>query len=75
LGRLTLTYIRAQLAAIVVRRQVDDPSISYVDGLTLYGPADAEAHPLPDQLHPDAATHQLIGERFARALRSQEPAR
>lgn len=68
LGRLTLTYIRAQLAAIVARRQADDPAISYVDGLTLYGPADAEAHPLPDQLHPDAATHQLIGERFARAL-------
>ena len=69
LGRLTLTYIRAQLAAIVARRQVDDPAISYVDGLTLYGPADAEAHPLPDQLHPDAATHQLIGERFAEVLR------
>jgi len=69
LGRLTLTYIRAQLAAIVARRQVDDPTIGYVDGLTLYGPTDAEAHPLPDRLHPDAATHQLIGERFAKALR------
>ena len=30
---------------------------------------DAEAHPLPDQLHPDAATHRLIGERFAGTLR------
>jgi len=69
LGRLTLTYIRAQLAAIVARRQVDDPTIGYVDGLTLYGPTDAEAHPLPDRLHPDAATHQLIGERFAKVLR------
>jgi hypothetical protein len=69
LGRLTLTYIRAQLAAIVARRQVDDSTISYLDGLALYGPADTEAHPLPDQLHPDAATHQLIGERFARTLR------
>jgi hypothetical protein len=69
LGRLTLTYIRARLAAIVARRQVDDPAISYVDGLTLYGPEDAEAHPLTDQLHPDAATHRLIGERFAVALR------
>jgi lysophospholipase L1-like esterase len=69
LGRLTLTYIRAQLAAIVARRQVDDRAISYVDGLTLYGPADEQAHPLPDQLHPDAATHQLIGERFAGTLR------
>lgn len=68
LGRLTLTYIRAQLATIVARRQVDDPAISYLDGLALYGPADADAHPLPDNLHPDAATHRLIGERFARAL-------
>ncbi|BBY96298.1 lipase [Mycobacterium gallinarum] len=68
LGRLTLTYIRDQLAAIVARRQVDDPAISYLDGLALYGPADADAHPLPDNLHPDAATHRLIGERFARAL-------
>ena len=68
LGRLTLTYIRAQLAAIVARRQVDDPAISYLDGLALYGPADADVHPLPDNLHPDAATHRLIGERFARAL-------
>ena len=70
LGRLTLTYIRAQLATIVARRQVDDPAISYVDGLTLYGPADAQEHPLPDNLHPDAATHQLIGERFVGTLRT-----
>ena len=26
-----------------------------------------QQHPLPDALHPDAATHALIGERFARA--------
>lgn len=62
LGRLTLCWIRDQLAAIVERRQTDDHRLSYVDGLTLYGPDDA---PLPDQLHPDAATHRLIGERFA----------
>jgi hypothetical protein len=65
LGRLTLTYIREELGAIVARRQRDDGSITYVDGLSLYGPADAQAHPLPDGLHPDAATHQLIGVRFA----------
>jgi len=57
------------LAAIVARRQADDPAIGYIDGLALYGPADAAAHPLPDQLHPDAATHQLIAERFAGTLR------
>ncbi len=65
LGRLTLTYIREQLAAIVARRRDTDPAISYVDGLSLYGPADAQTHPLPDQLHPDAPTHRLIGQRFA----------
>lgn len=65
LGHLTLTWIREQLSAIVARRQADDPAISYVDGLTLYGPADAQRYPLRDQLHPDAATHQLIGQRFA----------
>lgn len=62
LGRLTLSWIREQLAEIVARRQAGDPALSYVDGLTLYGPGDP---PLPDQLHPDAATHQLIGQRFA----------
>lgn len=62
LGRLTLRWIRDQLAAIVERRRADDNRLSYVDGLTLYGAADA---PLPDHLHPDAATHRLIGQRFA----------
>jgi phospholipase/lecithinase/hemolysin len=38
--------------------------------LTLYGPADEATHPLPDQLHPDTATHRLIGERFAAATLS-----
>lgn len=68
LGRLTLSWIREQLAAIVARRQPDDGRISYLDGLTLYGPADADAHPLPDGLHPDAATHRLIAQRFAPTL-------
>ena len=54
------------LAEVVERR--DDPHLAYVDGLGLYGPADAERLPLPDNLHPDAETHRLIGERFARAL-------
>jgi hypothetical protein len=68
LGRLTLEWIRERLAAIVAGRQADDAAIHYVDGLSLYGPADAEAHPLPDQLHPDATTHQLIGQRFAESV-------
>lgn len=70
LGRLTLEYIREQLAAIVTRREAGDRMLSYVDGLTLYGPDDAVDHPLPDQLHPDAETHGSIGERFAATLRA-----
>ncbi len=66
-GKLTLRTIRAELERIVAQRE--DPHLSYVDGLTLYGAEDAEQHPLPDDLHPDAATHRLMGERFARALR------
>ncbi|MFI5898299.1 GDSL-type esterase/lipase family protein [Actinoplanes sp. NPDC051513] len=64
-GKLTLTVIRAELARVVAERAETDPHLSYLDGLELYGEADFAAHPLPDQLHPDAATHRLIGERFA----------
>jgi lysophospholipase L1-like esterase len=64
LRRLTLSGIRDQLAEIMAGRQVDDPHLTYVDGLDLYGPGDEATHPLPDNLHPDAATHRLIAERF-----------
>jgi hypothetical protein len=63
--RLTLNRIRDELARIVAQRAECDPNLHYLDGRELYGDADAEALPLPDQLHPDAATHRLIGERFA----------
>lgn len=43
----------------------DYARLHYLDGRELYGPADAVTLPLPDALHPDAATHHLIGERFA----------
>lgn len=66
-GRLTLRVVRDALEEIVGRRS-DDPHLSYLDGLTLYGEADAEQHPLPDALHPDSDTHVLIGERFADAV-------
>jgi lysophospholipase L1-like esterase len=64
-GKLTLTVIREQLARIVLERADADPNLHYLDGLELYGHADAAELPLPDRLHPDAATHQRIGERFA----------
>ncbi|WP_414939141.1 SGNH/GDSL hydrolase family protein [Amycolatopsis sp. cmx-11-51] len=65
-GKLTLTTIRGELARIVKERSATDPNLRYLDGLALYGEADQAAMPLPDNLHPDAATHRLIGERFAR---------
>ena len=48
-GALTLEVVREVLAEVVERR--DDPHLWYVDGLALYGPADAERLPLPDNLH------------------------
>ena len=64
-GKLTLTVIRDELARIVKQRAADDANLHYLDGRDLYGEADFAELPLPDQLHPDAATHRRIGERFA----------
>ncbi|MGX1853427.1 GDSL-type esterase/lipase family protein [Streptomyces sp. NPDC055299] len=64
-GKLTLGVIRTELARIVKQRAAEDPHLSYLDGRDLYGEADFAELPLPDQLHPDAATHRRIGARFA----------
>ncbi|RNF92708.1 GDSL-type esterase/lipase family protein [Streptomyces botrytidirepellens] len=66
-GKLTLTVIREELARIVRQRAADDPFLHHLDGRDLYGEADFAELPLPDQLHPDAAAHRRIGERFADA--------
>ncbi|WP_030261632.1 GDSL-type esterase/lipase family protein [Streptomyces violens] len=63
--RLTLSIIRAELSRITAARAAEDPNLHYLDGRELYGEADHAELPLPDQLHPDAATHRRIGERFA----------
>jgi hypothetical protein len=65
-GKLTLNVIRDELARIVKQRSADDPNLHYLDGRDLYGETDFAELPLPDQLHPDAATHRRIGERFAK---------
>jgi hypothetical protein len=65
-GKLTLAVIREELTRIVKQRAADDPNLYYLDGRDLYGEADFVELPLPDQLHPDAATHRRIGERFAK---------
>ncbi|GGT04900.1 lipase [Streptomyces kurssanovii] len=64
-GKLTLNVIRAELARIVEGRAADDPHLHLLDGRDLYGEADFADLPLPDQLHPDAAAHRRMGERFA----------
>ncbi|MFD7994985.1 GDSL-type esterase/lipase family protein [Streptomyces mexicanus] len=64
-GKLTLAVVREELARIVRQRAAEDPYLGYLDGRALYGEADAAELPLPDGLHPDAATHLRIGERFA----------
>ncbi len=64
-GKLTLNVIRDELARIVAQRADDDRHLTYLDGRELYGEADYTELPLPDELHPDAASHRRIGERFA----------
>ncbi|MFF4601486.1 GDSL-type esterase/lipase family protein [Streptomyces sp. NPDC001339] len=64
-GKLTLGVIRDELARIVAQRAAEDPALHHLDGRDLYGETDAAELPLPDALHPDAATHRRIGERFA----------
>ncbi|WP_030045102.1 GDSL-type esterase/lipase family protein, partial [Streptomyces resistomycificus] len=64
-GKLSLGVIRDELERIVAQRAAEDPHLHYLDGRDLYGEADAAELPLPDGLHPDAATHHHIGERFA----------
>ncbi|WP_329524953.1 GDSL-type esterase/lipase family protein [Streptomyces sp. NBC_01462] len=64
-GKLTLRVIRAELDRVVRQRAAEDPNLHHIDGRVLYGEADAAELPLPDELHPDAATHRRMGERFA----------
>ncbi|MGO1275909.1 MAG: hypothetical protein ACTMIG_08105, partial [Corynebacterium variabile] len=51
-GKLTLEVVREELAAVVEQRSVDDPHLSYVNGLDLFGPADVGQFPYADNLHP-----------------------
>ncbi|MBN9220245.1 MAG: lipase [Mesorhizobium sp.] len=64
-GKLTLVTIRQELERIARQRGESDAHLAYLDGLDLYGPADFAELPLPDALHPDAAAHRRIAQRFA----------
>ncbi|GAA2615420.1 GDSL-type esterase/lipase family protein [Paractinoplanes durhamensis] len=63
-GRLTLEVIRRELRSLAERRS-GDKQLHFLEGLMLYGPDDAAALPLPDDLHPGPEAHRLIGDRFA----------
>lgn len=63
-GKLSLQVVRDELVTVVSQRAGDE-HLYLLDGLDLYGRDDAEAMPLADRLHPDSATHRLIGRRFA----------
>lgn len=64
-GKLTLVSIRQKMEEIIAQRFLSDPNIRYLDGRELYGADDNALLPLPDELHPDAAVHALMGQRFA----------
>ncbi len=71
-GALTLVRIRELLAAIVAaRRAAGDQALHYLDGLELFGAADA--HLLPDDLHPADEGYALMAERFSDLAFDQGP--
>ena len=71
-GCLTLRRIRELLAGLVEsRRALGDEQLAYLDGLELFGEADAAD--LPDRLHPNNAGYARMGERFAAAVFGAAP--
>ena len=67
-GALTLRIIRMALSQLVdQRRAAGDKALSYLDGTTLLGEADASD--LSDQLHPNPSAHVYMGMRFADLIR------
>lgn len=67
-GCLSLVRVREIVSDVVETRcGAGDSALHYVDGLSLFGAADAAD--LPDDLHPSPAGYQRMGERFAPVLR------
>jgi hypothetical protein len=67
-GCLTLVRVRQIISNLVHdRREAGDSALTYLDGLDLFGAADADG--LPDDLHPGPDGYILMGERAAPSLR------
>lgn len=64
-GRLTLGTIRTALRDVVAQRA--DANLRLVEGTDLFGELDEHEFPLADGLHPSAAAHRIIAERFVAA--------
>lgn len=65
----SLRRMRELLRMVVAARvKTGDTAIRYLDGLELFGPADAAL--LPDDLHPNTEGYQLMGERFHKLMLS-----
>ena len=72
-GGLPLTRMRQLLVDVVAARlAAGDANIGYLDGLSLFGAADA--HLLPDDLHPNTEGYRLMGQRFHDLMLSGEDA-
>jgi lysophospholipase L1-like esterase len=72
-GGMPLQQMRQVLEAMVATRAAaGDRNIRYLSGLDLFGEADA--HLLPDDLHPNTEGYQLMGERFHALMLSGEDA-
>jgi len=66
-GCLTLIRVREIIADVVAsRREFGDYQLFYLNGLDLFGAADAGD--LPDDLHPNPAGYRRLGERFAQRV-------
>ncbi|WES64424.1 SGNH/GDSL hydrolase family protein [Microbacter sp. GSS18] len=67
-GALSMRVAREQLREIVEARRSRGEPTALLDGLELYGPADATTDPLSDSLHPNGDQSERIGRRLARRL-------
>src|SRR5699024_8853798 len=73
-GRLTLRAARDEVGRSVPQRAGDDAHTHHLNGLELFGEADAERHPLTARLHPGTDAHALIaGRSLAQTLREGAP--